>query len=132
MKSILIDKEGMLIAFKLLGRDGLSMNHYDLAVTASGDYSAEEWKTFLSEPDIAEYIKKEMEIIRVAEVNKIVSGAATSRSVGQAQVLSALAKFEDHSSQKEGPAFIYCYVPLNEEQRHAPNVLLVDEDGKPI
>lgn len=35
----------------------------------------------------------------------------------------------ESSEHKEGPAFIYCYVPLNNEQKYAPNVRRVDPEG---
>lgn len=131
MKTI-IDKENMFIAFKLLGKKALAMNHYDLEALSESDYTAEEWKQFLSETDVQEYVKKEMEIIRTSQVNKIVQGSFDSRSTAQAQLLSTLQKMGGDDDKADGPIFIYCYVPLNEEQMHAPNVLEVDEYGLPI
>ena len=81
--------------------------------------------------EIQEYIKKEMEIIRTSQMNKIVQESSDSRSVAKAQLLSALQKMDNDKEGAEGPTFIYCYVPLNEEQKHAPNILEVDEFGKP-
>lgn len=130
MKPI-IDKEQMFIAYKLLGQDALAMNHYELEACSESSYSAEEWKQFLSEPDIQEYIKREMDIIRSSQMNKIVQESSDSRSVAKAQLLSALQRMEPETDKAGGPIFIYCYVPLNEEQKHAPNVMEVDEFGKP-
>ena len=37
---------------------------------------------------------------------------------------------EANEEAPDGPVFIYCYVPLNDEQKNAPNVMEVDEYGK--
>lgn len=130
MNKIIIAKDQMFLAFKLMGQEALAMNHYDLQAT-DPTYSAEEWKIFLSEPDIQDYIKKEMQIIRKSQMNKIVQESADSRSVGQAQLLGTLQKMDEDNSEAEGPVFIYCHVPLNSEQAFAPNVMEVDELGHP-
>lgn len=131
MKKIIIDKENMFIAFKILGQEALAMNHYELEACSDSDYSAEEWKLFLSETDVQEFIKKEMDIIRASQMNKIVQESSDSKSVAKAQLLSALQKMDTEDEKADGPIFIYCYVPLNDEQKNAPNVLEVDEFGQP-
>lgn len=126
-----MEKENMFIDFKLLGQPALSMNHYELNAVVP-QFSAEEWKQFLSEPEIIDYIKKEMNIIRTSQMNKIVQESSSSRSVGQAQLLSTLQKLDEDAGTAEGPIFVYCHVPLNDEQKFAPNVLEVDSHGRPI
>lgn len=114
--------------FLELGQDGLYLSHYELAQeTFCNDPQL--WKMFLMDPRIADYIESEMAIVRNATINKMVSNAADSNSVGQSQLLNTLGKLAESSSHKEGPAFIYCYVPLNEEQKYAPNVRRVDAEG---
>ena len=73
-----------------------------------------------------------MSLIRTAAINDIIQQAPNSKSVGQAQLINSLIKLEEASSSKEGPTFIYCYVPLNEEQKNAPNVQFVHADGSPL
>ena len=70
-----------------------------------------------------------MHIVRDATINRMVSNAADCNSVGQSQLLNTLGKLAESSEHKEGPAFIYCYVPLNNEQKYAPNVRRVDPEG---
>lgn len=125
-----INKEGMWIAFKNLGKEALSMNHYDLEACSDADFTADEWRKFLSLSEVKQYVQEEMEIIRTSQMNKIVQDSSTSKSVGQAQLLSALQKLEADDATANGPIFIYCYVPLNDQQEHAPNVLEVDEFGR--
>lgn len=127
----MIDKEKMLEEFKRMGQAALSMNHYELEITSLECFTAEDWKEFLSEPDIKEYVKKEMDIIRNTQMNRIIQGASSDRSLAKAQVLSSLKKFDEDESEADGPIFIYCYVPLNDQQEHAANILEVDEYGKP-
>lgn len=131
MKKSIINKPAMFIYFKRLGKPALAMNHYDLEAAVDSEFTAEEWKQFLSDPEVTEYIKHEMEIIRTSQVNKIVQESSDSRSIAKAQLLSSLQKLGDEKQDVDGPVFIYCYVPLNEEQKYAPNVLEVDKNGAP-
>ena len=122
-------KNNMIIEFKTLGKEALSMNQYDLEAVSTQNYSAQDWADFLQEPDIRDYIKREMRVIRESSINKIISDAGTSHSVGQAQLISALQKVADDDKEADGPVFIY--VPLNDEQMYAPNVQEVDRFGFP-
>lgn len=132
MNKPIINKEMMYAEFKLLGQDALGYNHYELADACGGVYSAEEWKVFLSEVDVQEYIKQEMNIIRNSSMNKIVQDAGTSNSVGKAQLVSALQRLDDSDESANGPIMIYCHVPPTAEQRFAPNFLQCDDKGQPL
>lgn len=85
------------------------------------------WKMFLIDPRIADYITTEMNLIRTASINEIIHKAPNSKSVGQAQLINALVKIDETAANKEGPVFIYSYVPLNDEQKFAPNISLSDD-----
>lgn len=114
--------------FLELGEDGLFYSHYQLAqVTDIEDVF--QWKEFLMDPRTVDYIQSEMTIIRSAAINAMVSKAPDSKSVGQSQLINALQKLDERDAHKEGPAFIYCYVPLNDEQKAAPNVKICDSKG---
>ena len=110
-----------------LGAIALTLNHYELA-EKTGFATAATWKEFLMEPEIKQYISTETAIIRNAELNKITTELKGSRSVGQAQLISALTKLEDQTASVDGPVFIYSYVPLSEDQRAASNVRIEDRD----
>jgi hypothetical protein len=122
-------------AYIKLGKKALSYSHYDLAEqTAIPDVIA--WKDFLMTPKVSDYIRAEMELIRNAAINEMVQDAAKSRSVGQSQLINALQKIDETTSQKTGPTFIYCHVPLSEPQKSAPNVrecttkgVIIDDEG---
>lgn len=109
--------------FTELGEKALYLNHYQLAMeTRIKD--AIVWKIFLTDPRIADYISSEMSLIRNASINEIIHKAPNSKSVGQAQLINALVKIDENAANKNGPVFIYTYVPLNNEQKYAPNVSL--------
>jgi hypothetical protein len=114
--------------FMDLGEEGLYMNHYQLA-NATEIHAAWEWKAFLTDPKTVDYITTEMNIIRSAAINEMVHKAPNSNSVGQSQLINALGKLDEKTAKKEGPVFIYTYVPLNEEQKYAPNVRTLDAAG---
>lgn len=113
--------------FKALGVDALSLNHYNLA-ESTPIHDAQLWKEFLMEPEVSEWIRSELALIQESELNKMIHNISKSRSVGQAQLMNALAKLSDHKASKDGPAFIYTYVPLNPEQTQAENVILLNQD----
>lgn len=113
--------------FVELGESALYLNHYQLAAqTHISDPIV--WKVFLTDPQIADYISSEMNLIRTASINEIIHKAPNSKSVGQAQLINALTKIDEMAANKTGPVFIYSYVPLNAEQAYAPNVNLVPLD----
>ena len=114
--------------FKSLGVNGLTMNHYDLAKNTTVS-EPEKWKKFLLEQDVRNYIQTEVEILRTTEFNKMIKNVGDNqRSVGQAQLMSALDKIKQDSNHKEGPVFIYTYVPLSSEQAQAENVQEAESD----
>lgn len=107
--------------FKSLQREGLYASHYDLFEKTA--YSTPDvWKEFLLLPEVVEYVRIEMEIIRKAAMNELFANAGDSNSVGKAQLLNAISKYDEDNSVKDGPIFIYTYVPLNSEQEKATNV----------
>lgn len=118
----------LLEQFNELGQKALGMNHYELAEETE-EHDAVIWRNFLMEPKVVDMIRSEMDVIRNTQLNKLVQEAAQSRSVGQSQFMNALLKMDEIGAKKEGPTFVYCYVPLSNEQINAPNVILCDEKG---
>ena len=114
--------------FKELGEEALYLSHYQLAQITVG-IDAQTWKEYLMDPRTIDYINSEMAIIRAAAINDMVHKAPNSNSVGQSQLINALQKLDEKSTTKEGPVFIYCYVPLNDEQKEAPNVRRIHTDS---
>lgn len=114
--------------FLSLKDEGLYLSHYQLAeLTPIRD--AFVWKEFLMDPKTVDYVSTEMNLIRTAAINKMVAEAPHSRSVGQSQLINALQKLDERANHKEGPIFIYSYVPLNQAQKQAPNVRVCNADG---
>ena len=107
----------------------VTWNHYDLAaLTEITDINV--WKSFLLDPDVQEWLGEERLILQEYELAKLTQGISTSRSVGQAQLINSMEKLNAQHRNKAatGPIFIYTYAPLNEAQKHAPNVQLLQED----
>lgn len=121
------DLDKMWTAFLNLGQAALYASHYDLA-KETNLFTPLHWKTFLFLPEVIQYIKEEMEILRKTAMNELLANAGDSNSVGKAQLLNAITKIDEDNSTKEGPIFVYTYVPLNEEQEKAPNVKKLKED----
>lgn len=120
-------KEQLWEQFKALEAKAISMNHYDLArITAIKDVRL--WKLFLTDPEVSAYIDQEASILAQAELRKLTADVSDSRSVGQAQLINAMGKIAETKTTKEGPIFIYTYVPLTDSQIKADNVQLLDKD----
>jgi hypothetical protein len=107
----------------------LSMNHYELAQRTPVN-NPQIWKEFLMIEDISEWLKEEREIMQNTELAKLTANISSSKSVGQAQLISALDRLQNNRADNaaSGPAFVYCYIPLNAEQKQAPNVQILQED----
>lgn len=112
-----------------LGKQGLTMNHYDLA-EATSFHDPIDWKRFLQNEYVAKYVKDEFTAIQDSELRKLIMNISDSSSIGKAQLINALQKLlsENNGDQKSGPAFIYTYIPLNEEELHADNVEVLKRD----
>ena len=122
-----MQKEQLWEQFKALEAKAISMNHYDLArITAIKDVQL--WKMFLTDPEVSAYIDQEANILAQAGLRKLTSDVADSRSVGQAQLINAMGKVAETKATKEGPIFIYTYVPLTDSQQKANNVQLLEKD----
>lgn len=115
--------------FLALGKQALTMNHYDLADVTSFD-NPQDWKEFLQNEYVAKYINDEFTAIQDSELRKLIMNISDSSSVGKAQIINSLQKVlnEHAGDKKSGPAFVYMYVPLTEEEQHADNVEVLDHD----
>lgn len=116
-------------AFLGLGKQGLTMNHYDLAEVTDFN-NPNDWKIFLQNEYVAKYVQDEFNAIQDSELRKLIMNISDSSSVGKAQLINSLQKLlsENDNNQKSGPAFIYTYIPLNEEEKNADNVEVLDSD----
>lgn len=122
-------KELLWEKFEALGQKALTMSHYDLAEEIEGT-TKDEWRDFLNEADVAEYIKNEMRIISDSIQKRMITDIVTGgdRSVGRAQIINTLDKINDGVAKKDGPIFIYSYVPLDAQQEQAENTIKLNKD----
>ena len=124
-------------ALKSFAPKSISWNHYDFAIETEIT-NVELWKAFLLNANVREWLDEERALMQDTELAKLTQNVSGSRSVGQAQLISAMNRLNDANKDEAatGPAFIYCYVPLTIDQQHAPNVQMLTEDifyvGKPI
>ena len=122
-------KELLWEKFETLGQKALTMSHYDLAEEVEGT-TKDEWRDFLNEADVAEYIKNEMRIISDSIQKRMITDIITGgdKSVGRAQIINTLDKINDEVAEKDGPIFIYSYVPLDAQQEQAENTIKLNKD----
>lgn len=124
-------------ALKSFAPKSISWNHYDFAIETEIT-NVEVWKAFLLNADVREWLDEERALLQDTELAKLTQNVSGSRSVGQAQLISAMGRLNDANKDDAatGPMFIYCYVPLTIDQQHAPNVQMLTEDifyvGKPV
>ena len=125
------------VVLKSFAPKSISWNHYDFAIETEIT-NVELWKAFLLNANVREWLDEERALMQDTELAKLTQNVSGSRSVGQAQLISAMNRLNDANKDEAatGPAFIYCYVPLTVDQQHAPNVQMLTEDifyvGKPI
>lgn len=122
-------KKEMRAIFEKLCPDAFRYHHYDLAAITPIKNPAV-WKEFLTEQDIRMWIDAELAIINTAELQKLIKDINKNNSIGTAQIINALQKLteKDSNKNKEGPVFVFSYIPLNEQQKQANNVQILDAD----
>lgn len=118
-----------LVVFNSLPpEERLFMTHYELAQTTRIKDSTI-WKEFLLDTRVSDWINQELALFKSAQLRKLVKDATKNdRSVGAAQMLNALNKTLENESIKDGPVFIYSYVPLNKRELNAPNARILGGD----
>lgn len=107
----------------------LTMSHFDLAEhTDIKDLTL--WVKFLKEPNVKDKINEELEIYVDAQKRKLISLATDkSQSTGMAQLIAALDKTQERQETGvNGPAFVYMFVPPNENEQEVENLEKVLKD----
>lgn len=115
--------------FNKIGYDALFMDHYQLHDVSK--FSPIKWKEFITDPRVSAFISEELDLLKKAKVAKMLRNADSNKNVGQAQLLNTLLNQTKSGDRKEGPAFVYCYVPLNDNEIHAENVQVIEDDNSP-
>lgn len=121
-------------AFLAAGKAALTWNHYDFIKQTEGvpglaHLGVQDWKEFLTDPRVADYIKEEFQAVQDTELRKLILDINDSNSVGKAQLIAAVSKqILGQESPNDGTTFIYTYVPLNVKQQQAPNTYAASHD----
>ena len=110
-----------------IGQEALFLSHYDLAERTGESPIA--WKQFLMDPRVSAFIAEELDMLKKAKVATMLNTVDTNKNTGQAQLLNTLLNQTKSNEKKEGPVFIYTQVPLNEQEQHARNVVVLNEDN---
>ena len=110
-----------------IGQEALFLSHYDLAERTGESPIA--WKHFLMDPRVSAFIAEELDMLKKAKVATMLNTVDTNKNTGQAQLLNTLLNQTKSNEKKEGPVFIYTQVPLNEQEQHARNVVILNEDN---
>lgn len=121
-----IELQQMQAAYNEIGADALFMTHHELA--ALTEFNTMSWRAFLTDARVRSFLEAELALMQQTSVMKMMKDIDQSRSTGQAQLLSTLIQQTAQSKKKEGPIFIYSYIPLNEEETHAPDVSTLQSD----
>jgi hypothetical protein len=112
--------------FNNLNQEALYMDHYQLA--AETPFSAQDWKTFLTDPRVSDYINDEFKLLKQAKFRASLRDMDNITNTAQAQLLNNILNHEEKNTNKEGPYFVYTYIPLNKEEQQADNTYELEED----
>ncbi len=121
-----IELQQMQEAFNDIGVDALYLTHHELA--AAIEFNAMALCEFLPESRVRDFLETELSLMQQTSIMKMMKDIDQSRSTGQAQLLNTLIQQTNQSKKKDGPIFIYSYIPLNEEETYAPNVQTLQSD----
>lgn len=109
--------------------DAFFKDHYQLSELTT--YSALSWRKFLSHPKVVDWMKEEMFLVQQSRLRGLMQNLdSNSRSTGLPQLMNTLfAQTDKAKKDSTGPIFVYMYVPLNEQEMHAPNVQIAKDDS---
>lgn len=113
--------------FNGIGSEALFLTHYELAERTAT--SPIDWKNFLMDPRVNAFISEEMEMLKRSKVAIMLNQVDTNKNTGQSQLLNTLLNQTKAQEVKEGPVFIYTQVPLNTEEEHAENVVIINANN---
>lgn len=121
-----IELQQMQEAFNEVGVDALYLSHHELA--AATEFNAMSWREFLTDSRVRDFLDSELALMQQSSIMKMMKDIDQSKSTGQAQLLNTLIQQTGQSKKKDGPIFIYSYIPLNEEETYAPDVQTLPSD----
>jgi hypothetical protein len=106
------------------------MTHYEIAQLKESPVAVpSKWKVYITDPRVSEYISQELKLLQQVEINKLLKGISSkANNVGTGQTLNALIKVAENTGVKEGPIFVYSYIPLSQEELNAPSVQILPDD----
>jgi len=102
---------------------GLAATHtsFELAELVEGS-TRQGWKRFLDQPDVKREVAEIIQELRDASVTGLVADVGAGNSVGRAQLITALQKYDAGADARTGPCFVYSHVPLTGRQLDSPSV----------
>lgn len=108
--------------------EAIYKDHYELSRLT--DFSAHSWKEFFTHPKVADWMNNEMILISQQKLRLLIKDIdSNTKSTGLPQLINTLSnQLENKGKNKDGPVFIYAYIPLNEQEKHAPNAKTVNKD----
>lgn len=123
-----VSKRDLKEIFVALGEEAFSLSHYQLADRTG--HPPEDWKRFITDPETAEWVKSEVNLLQQAKIKQLVSdlGGKNKSSMGLGAQINALSKQLETQNGREGETFVYTYVPLDDEQKKAQNVRKESKD----
>lgn len=98
------------------------MTHHELAKETYQTFNSQQWKEFITDPRVDDWLEDEMIAYRRAKIRAMTKNIDKIKSPGHAQLLNTMISQEEKKNKKDGPAFIYCHIPLSEEEMGAENV----------
>lgn len=104
------------------------LDHYELSKMT--EFSALSWKEFLTHPAVADWMAQEMRLLQQSKLRLLIRDIdSNTKSTGLPQLINVLSgQLENVKKKDDGPIFIYTYVPLNNQEKHAPNVRTAEDD----
>lgn len=117
----------MMQAFNTIP-DAIYLDHYKLAEMTR--HNALEWKKFLTHPAVADWFQSEMQLLAQSKLRLLIKDIdSNTKSTGLPQLINTLGnRIEEGTKKGDGPIFIVLHTPLNEDEKHAPNVKRLTPD----
>ncbi len=108
--------------------DAIYKNHYELSKLT--DFSSLSWKEFFTHPKVVDWMNQEMILIQQSKLRLLIRDIdGNTKSTGLPQLINTLStQLDNKDKMKDGPIFVYTYIPPNDDEMNAPNVHTADKD----
>lgn len=121
-------QQALNVIFESQYPKALEWNHYEMWNFAGRIYAPDDWKQFRLDSRVCSWYNAEMSMLIETRTFKLLAKLGDTKSPADVSALTQMLnqRKEENSGKVVKPTMIYCFIPLNTNERRAPNVRLLE------